>query len=113
MVIFSIFSAKKAKKARNLQQIFAKNTFFEFAPERWSTAISTSVWSAQHPNAGRNIQQCVCVRWKKYLNLSPSPPLSLSQALTLTYQEEPRARPPSCTTPQQPTIYVTQFLDFE
>ena len=28
IVIFSVFCAKKLKKARNLQQNFAKNTFF-------------------------------------------------------------------------------------
>ena len=39
IVIFSIFDAKKLKKARNLQQISEKNSFFEFAPERWSTVL--------------------------------------------------------------------------
>ena len=39
IVIFSGFSAKKLKKARNLQHIFAKNTFFKFAPEHWSTVL--------------------------------------------------------------------------
>ena len=43
IVIFSIFSAKKLKKAlkksRNLQQIFAKDTFFKFTPKRWSTVL--------------------------------------------------------------------------
>ena len=34
IVIFSIFSAKRA---RNLQQIFAKNMFFKFTPKCWST----------------------------------------------------------------------------
>ena len=69
---FQCFLCKKAKKARNLKQNFAKNTFFKFAPERWSTVlfpkksfflqkmlkmtILTRVWGAQHPNAGRNIQ---------------------------------------------------------
>ena len=37
IVIFSVFSAKKLKKARNLQQIFAKDMFF----------------LSLHPNAGR------------------------------------------------------------
>ena len=39
IVIFSFFSAKKLKKAINFQQIFAKNMFFKFAPERWSTVL--------------------------------------------------------------------------
>ena len=31
-----LFYGKKLKKARNLQQNFAKNTFFfKFAPKRW------------------------------------------------------------------------------
>ena len=67
---FQHFCCKKPKKARNLQQIWAKNSFFEFAPERWSTvlfpkkwafsSILTSVWSAQHSNAGQNIKQ-ICI----------------------------------------------------
>ena len=43
IVIFSIFAAKNPKKARNLQQIYAKNSFFKFAPERWSIVIKTSL----------------------------------------------------------------------
>ena len=39
IVIFSIFFCKKAKKARNLRQIFAKTQFFDFEPERWSTVL--------------------------------------------------------------------------
>ena len=39
IVIFSVFCAKKLKKAKNLPQNCAKNTFFKFAPERWSTDI--------------------------------------------------------------------------
>ena len=37
---FQHFKQRKAKKARNLQQNFAKkNTFFKFAPKRWSTVL--------------------------------------------------------------------------
>ena len=31
--------------------------FWVFAAKMLKMTISTSVWSAQHPNAGRNIQQ--------------------------------------------------------
>ena len=37
MTIFSVFCSKNLKKARNLQQILAKHSFF--APECWSTFI--------------------------------------------------------------------------
>ena len=35
IVIFRVFNSKKLKKARNLQQNFAKTHFFKFAPKRW------------------------------------------------------------------------------
>ena len=41
---------KNLKKAKSLQQILAKNSFFLFAPERWSTVFLGI-------NAGQNIQQ--------------------------------------------------------
>ena len=63
IVIFSVFSAKKQEISSKFLQ---KTFFFKFAPKRWSTVlfpekmlkmtISTSGWSAQHPNAGQNIQ---------------------------------------------------------
>ena len=36
---FSVFNGKKLKKARNLHQNFAKNTFFGFAPKPWSKVL--------------------------------------------------------------------------
>ena len=63
-------SYKKEKKAKKFAAKFYKKTLFlKFAPKRWSkffqlfsfknvkNHILTSVWRAQHPNAGRNIQQ--------------------------------------------------------
>ena len=35
----SVFTRFFLKKERNLQRILAKNRFFEFAPERWSTVL--------------------------------------------------------------------------
>ena len=35
----AFFVLKSFKKARHLQQNFAKNTFFKFASKRWSTAF--------------------------------------------------------------------------
>ena len=35
----SVIAPKNLKKAKNLQQISAKNSFFLFAPERWSTVL--------------------------------------------------------------------------
>ena len=34
-------------------------------------------------------------------------PTDMRLKLSGTNQGEPRTRPPSCTTPQQPTVYVT------
>ena len=60
IVIFNVFAAKNLKKARNLQQILAKDSFFfnlhQNAGRLLKMTILTSVWSAQHPNAGRNLQ---------------------------------------------------------
>ena len=39
IVIFNVFATKNQKKARNLQQILAKNSFFKFALERWSAVF--------------------------------------------------------------------------
>ena len=44
----------RLKKARNLQQIFCFFCFF--AEKMLKMTISTSIWSAQHLNAGQNIQ---------------------------------------------------------
>ena len=49
LVIFTVFNGKKLKKLEICSKILQKNHFF------WN--ILTSVLSAQHPNAGQNIQQ--------------------------------------------------------
>ena len=60
IVIFSDFCAKKLKKARNLQQNFAKTRFFKFSPECWSTVLIPK-------------KQCLgCAgpkRWSKYTTI--------------------------------------------
>ena len=38
--------------------------------------------------------------------------LTMSLNLNGTYQGEISTRPPSCTTPRQPTIYVTSIVDY-
>ena len=45
---FQRFCCKKPKKqeiCRNLQQIFAKNSFFKFAPKRWLTVLLPKKWA--------------------------------------------------------------------
>ena len=60
----SIFAAKNAKKQEicsKFQQISANFMLFLmfFAQKMLKMTISISVWCAQHPNAGRNIQQTI------------------------------------------------------
>ena len=45
MAFFSIYCAKKLKKARNLQQNYAKHIFLKFAPKCWSTVLFPKNWS--------------------------------------------------------------------
>ena len=68
---FQSFFCKKAKKARNLQQIFAKTCFFKFAPERWLTVLFPKKWAFFSKIMFLPMQSCKslwsCVkRWSKY-----------------------------------------------
>ena len=45
IVFFSAFAAKNLKKARNLQQISIKNTFFCISPKRWLPVLFPKKWA--------------------------------------------------------------------
>ena len=79
----SHFQSRPAFRCKLKKTVFCKNllqisSFFRvFAQKTLIMTLSTSVWSAQHPNAGQNIHQILLEMTKTYcrdLDLVSSPP---------------------------------------